>query len=262
MKDVWAAMGRGEVVVGHWVVSGSPVLIEALGGTGVDFVAIDCEHGPISPWGAELDACIRAACAAGVAPVVRVSSHDGAQIAKAADLGARGVIVPHVNSAAELTALLAHGRFPPTGTRGCHPLVRASRYGATPWTTVLRESEELFTIVPLLEEPAAFEQLDELLDVDGLRAVAIGPFDLAARLGGVGDPGAEAQVAALHARLVDACGARGISVMDGAGDAETLRRKVDAGCRGILWSIDVAVVADGVRRHVDAVREHVAVGSA
>lgn len=255
MKDVWAAMAGGEVVLGHWVVSGSPTIIEAAGRAGADFVAIDCEHGPVSPLGAELDACVRAAYAADVAPIVRVASHDGAQIAKAADLGAKGVIVPHVNSAAELRALFDHARFPPAGKRGCHPLVRASGFGAQDWGAFTADSAASFTVVPLLEEPAAFERLDELLDVEGLRAVAIGPFDLAARVGGVGDPGAQARVAELFTRLREACDARGLSVIDGAADAEGVRRRIEAGCRGIVYSLDVALVGGAIRQALALVRE-------
>ncbi len=260
MKDVWAAMEAGEVVVGHWVASGSPVMVEIIGHSGADLVAIDCEHGPISPYGAELAACIRAAYAADVAPVVRVVSHDGTQISKAADLGAKGVIVPHVNTAAELEALLAHARFPPLGNRGAYPTVRAARYGTQPWAEFAQESAASFAVVPLLEEPAAFEHLDELLDVDGLRAVAIGPFDLAARLGGIGDPGAEGRVREYLAALLDACGARGISVIDGAWDLETVRRKVEAGCRGIMYSADVGLLEGAIRAQMAPIRSYLAAG--
>lgn len=261
MRDVWGAMERGEVVLGHWVASGSATMVEVIGHTGADLVVIDCEHGAVSPHGAELEACIRAAYAADVAPVVRVPSHDGAPIGKAADLGAKGVIVPHVNTAAELRALLAHARFPPHGNRGCHPGVRAARYGTRPWGAFADESEREFTVVPLLEEPAAFEHLDALLDVDGLRAVAIGPVDLAARFGGVGDPEAERRVGHCLTRLLAACAGRGISVIDGAWDLATVRRKVEAGCRGILYSTDVALLEGAIRAQTASVRSWLAAGA-
>jgi len=258
MQDIWAAMERGEVVVGHWVASGSPTMVEIVGHSGADVVAIDCEHGPISPYGSGLASCIRAAYAADVAPIVRVVSHDGTQISKAADLGAKGVIVPHVNTPEQMVDLLAHARFPPLGNRGCYPTVRAARYGASPWDAFAQESASSFAVVPLLEEPAAFERLDELLDVDGLRAVAIGPFDLAARLGGVGDPSAEARVQEYLAQLLGACGSRGLSVIDGAWDLETVRRKVQAGCRGILYSADVMLLEAALREQMAPVRSFLA----
>jgi 2-keto-3-deoxy-L-rhamnonate aldolase RhmA len=254
MRDIWASMDAGEVVVGHWVASGSPVIVELVGYSGADMVAIDCEHGPISPYGGELDSCMRAAYASDIAPVVRVSSHDGAQISRAADLGALGVIVPHVNTASELRRLLSHAQFPPVGNRGCHPAVRAARYGATPWTEYAYRTRTSFTVVPLLEEPRAFEDLEALLDVDGLRAVAIGPLDLAARLEGVGTAAAEARVERWLSELIAACAVRRISVIDGAWDHDTVRRKVQAGVRGIMYSTDVNLLAGALRDHLDPIR--------
>jgi 4-hydroxy-2-oxoheptanedioate aldolase len=254
MKDIWASMDAGEVVVGHWVASASPVIVELVGYCGADMVAIDCEHGPISPYGGELDACIRAAYASDIAPVVRVASHDGAQISRAADLGALGVIVPHVNTATELRRLLSHAQFPPVGNRGCYPAVRAAGYGATPWSEYAAQTQAGFTVVPLLEEPRAFEDLDALLDVDGVRAVAIGPLDLAARLEGVGTAAAEARVERYLADLIAACEARHISVIDGAWDHDTVRRKVQAGVRGIMYSTDVSLLSGALREHFSSIR--------
>lgn len=255
MKDIWASMESGQVVTGHWVASGSPVMVELIGYSGADVVAIDCEHGPLSPYGGELEACIRAAYAADVAPVVRTLSHDHGQISRAADLGALGVIVPHVNTGAELERLMSHARFPPLGNRGCFPMSRAARYGETPWPAHLEHSHAAFTVVPLLEEPAAFERLAEILDVAGLRAVAIGPLDLAARLGGSDSAEAQARVGELLTELIAACDARGISVIDGAWDLDTVRRKVDAGVKGILYSADVSLLSGAIRTQMAPVRE-------
>jgi 4-hydroxy-2-oxoheptanedioate aldolase len=255
MKDIWAAMEAGEVVVGHWMASGSPMMVEVIGCSGADVVAIDCEHGPVSPYGAELEACIRAAYATDIAPIVRLVSHDGAQISKAADLGAKGVIVPHVNTAQEMERLLEHARFPPLGNRGAHPEVRAARYGWDSWAEFSQSSQASFTVIPLLEEPEAFEALDEILAVDGVRAVAIGPFDLAARVGGVGTPEADARVAEYSAQLIAACVARGISVIDGAWNFDAFARKVKAGCRGILYSADISLLAGAIRAQMAPVRE-------
>ena len=255
MKNISASMDAGEVVVGHWVASASPVIVELIGYSGADMVAIDCEHGPLSPYGGELDACIRAAHASDIAPLVRLSSHDGAQVSRAADLGAVGVIVPHVNTADELERLLSHAQFPPVGNRGCYPAVRAARYGVTPWRDYADRTRTNFAVVPLLEEPRAFEDLDALLDVDGLRAVAIGPLDLAARLHGVGTDESARAVEELFTDLVAACERRGISVIDGAWDFDAVRQKVRAGVRGIMYSADVNLLAGALSEQMKPIRQ-------
>jgi 4-hydroxy-2-oxoheptanedioate aldolase len=253
-------MEAGEVVVGHWVASGSPTMVELVGGSGADLVAIDCEHGPLSPYGAELEACIRAAYAADVAPIVRVAGHDGSQISRAADFGAKGVIVPHINTGEQLRQAIAQVKLPPVGNRGCSSTVRAADYGWRPWAEFLSETNSSVEVVPLLEEPVAFERLDEILAVPGLRAVAIGPLDLAARFGGVGDAAAEARVRECLAQLIRGCDQRGISVIDGAWDLDTVRRKVSAGCRGIMYSGDTSLLAGALRDQMSGVRRFLSGG--
>lgn len=258
MKDIWSEMESGRVVVGHWVASGSPTMVELIGRSGADVVAIDCEHGPLSPFGSELESCIRAAYAAGIAPIVRIPSHDGAQVSRAADFGAKGIMVPHVNTPEQLQRLLTHVKFPPVGNRGCFPSVRAAAYGFQPWSEFLAESLASVEVVPMLEERQAFENLDAILAVEGLRAVAIGPLDLAARLGGVGSPEAEAQVQEYLAQLLRACNARGISVIDGAWDLDTFKRKVQSGCKGIMYSGDTSLLAAALREQMTGVRAFLA----
>jgi 4-hydroxy-2-oxoheptanedioate aldolase len=258
MKDVFAAMDAGEVVVGHWVSSGSPTMVELIGHSGADIVAIDCEHGAISPYGSELENCVRAAYAADIAPIVRVPSHDGVQISKAADYGAKGVIVPHVNTPEQLADCIAHIKFPPVGNRGCYGSVPAARLTFTPWQEYADETNATVEIIPLFEEPRAFEALDELVAVEGLRAVAMGPLDLAARVGGVGTPEAIRKVAGYLDQMLEACLPRGIHVIDGAWDLDTFKARVDAGCKGIMYSGDVPLLAGALRQHMGPIREHLA----
>jgi 4-hydroxy-2-oxoheptanedioate aldolase len=260
VKDIWSAMEAGEVVVGHWVASGSPTMVEIIGASGADVVAIDCEHGPLSPYGGELEACIRAAYATDVTPIVRVASHDGAQVSKAADFGAKGVIVPHVNTAEQLRQAISHAKLPPVGNRGCSATVRAAAHGWQSWPEFLEATNASVEVVPLFEEPTAFAQLEEILAVEGLRAVAIGPFDLASRVGGVGDAEAEERVREYLRQLVGACERRGISVIDGAWDLDTVRRKVEAGCKGIMYSGDTSLLAGALREQMGAVRAYLSGG--
>jgi 2-keto-3-deoxy-L-rhamnonate aldolase RhmA len=258
MKDMFAAMEAGEVIVGHWVASASTTMVELVGHSGADVVAIDCEHGALSPYGPQLEACVRAAYAADVAPIVRVPSHDGVQIANVADAGAKGIIVPHVNTPQELEDAIAHVKYPPLGNRGCSSTVPAARFGFQPWDEYLAEANATVEVIPLLEEPRVFQDLDAVLAVEHLRAVAIGPVDLAARLGGVGDPGASARVEELLAALVAACAPRNISVIDGAWDLETFQRKVAAGVKGIMYATDVSLLAGAIRTQMGPVRDFLA----
>jgi 2-keto-3-deoxy-L-rhamnonate aldolase RhmA len=101
MLDIKRALQNGEVLTGPFSLSGSPTLVETIGYAVFDSVIIDCQHGTISPFGSELEQQIRAAYAADIAPVVRTADNDRGQILKAMDFGAKGVIVPQVNTAEE-----------------------------------------------------------------------------------------------------------------------------------------------------------------
>jgi len=250
-------MRAGEVLIGHFVISASPAMVELVGYTGADFVGIDCEHSPISPYGHELDACVRAAYAAGVAPIVRIAAQDAAQVRRAAEAGAKGVMVPHVNTPQELELMLRALRLPPDGDRGCAPSVRATRYGCTPWGEFAAESAATVEVIPIFEEPRAFDRLDEILDVEGLGVVGFGGFDMVQRVGrGGGD--AAAVVYGYLERLVEACAARDVVVIDSVSSLEDFVRRVELGCRGIMYSTDMGILRVALQEQVGRLRDHLA----
>ncbi|CAB4866856.1 unannotated protein [freshwater metagenome] len=253
MKDIWAEMEAGQPIVGSFVVSASPAAVEIVGHAGWDFVIVDCEHAAMSPYGTELEACVRAAFAADVTPLVRTTGKDGAQVLKAANFGAAGVMVPHVNTAEEVARLLSYCKLPPYGNRSSAPPVRAANYGWTPFAELVEHTANSVHLIPIFEEPEAFENLDEILDVPGLKVVCHGPYDLAARLGGIGDPEAERLVDELLDELVAKSRERGLLVMNLAWGPESLRHQIEKGCTGIVYSTDVTILNAAMREHRAAV---------
>src|SRR5690606_22686529 len=106
----------------------SPQLIEIIGYAGFDVVLFDLEHGEYTV--GELPGLLRAAEIAGLHTVVRVANHDAATIGKALDFGADAVLVPHIESAEDAAAVVSAAKYPPMGTRGAYPLMRATAYGS------------------------------------------------------------------------------------------------------------------------------------
>jgi 4-hydroxy-2-oxoheptanedioate aldolase len=254
MKNITATMRTGEVVVGSFVVSASPSAVEIVGYSGADFVVIDCEHAALSPYGTELEACVRAAYAADVTPIVRITSKEGGQVLKAANFGAIGIMIPHVNAPEELERMIQHAKIPPAGNRSCAPPVRAARHGWEPWPDFVERTNAEVQVIPILEEPAAFERLSELLAVPGLEVVCFGPYDLAQRLGGVGTA-AEARIDEYLRELIRICDERGVVVMNLAWNSEQVRQQVEAGCRGIIYSTDVSLLNIALREQYDVLRQ-------
>jgi 2-keto-3-deoxy-L-rhamnonate aldolase RhmA len=254
MKDVFTMMERGEPVFGHFCVSASPAMVEVIGYSGADFVGVDCEHAALSPYGTELESCVRAAYAADVTPLVRITSQEKGQVLKAVNFGAKGVLVPHCNAPEEVERIIQWGKTPPLGNRSCAPPVRAAKHGWTPFQEFVEMTHVEVEMIPIFEEPQVFDHLDEILDVEHLRTVGYGPFDLAARLGGVGDPRAEELVYEHLAELVKGCNERGISVMDLAWGVEECRRKLEMGVRGLMYSTDISLLNQALMDHMGAVR--------
>lgn len=255
MKDILALMRAGEVVVGTFVVSASPSAVEIVGYSGADFVVIDCEHAALSPYGTELEECVRAAYAAEVAPIVRITSKEGGQVLKAANFGALGIMVPHVNRPDELGQMIRHAKIPPLGNRSCAPPVRAARHGWEPWADFVERTNTQVEVLPILEEPGAFDSLDELLSVQGLNVVVFGPYDLGQRLGGVGTAEAEEKIDDYLRELIRICDEKGIVVMNLAWNADQVEHQVEVGCRGIIYSTDVSLLNAALREQYEVLRE-------
>jgi 2-keto-3-deoxy-L-rhamnonate aldolase RhmA len=154
--------------------------VELAGHAGFDFVLIDTEHGP-SDMG-ELEHHVRAADSAGIRSLVRVSGADSADILRALDAGANGIVVPHVTSAADVRCAVARTRYPPNGRRSLALSTRAGRHGTRPVAEHVAAGADVLLIAQL-EDAEALGQLPEILDTDGLAGVFIGPADLSASLG-------------------------------------------------------------------------------
>jgi 4-hydroxy-2-oxoheptanedioate aldolase len=175
-------------VSGLTVQMASPEIIEMCGAAGLDFVWIDAEHGFFDLETAV--AMFRAADAHGVTPLFRVPTLDGASIMRALDGGAMGVIVPNVSTAEQAQAAIDFARYRANGRgqRGACPSTRAARYLSDDWDAFVRWSNENTTVWALIETVEGVENIDAILAVDGLDAIALGPFDLSHELGLRGQP--------------------------------------------------------------------------
>lgn len=165
--------------------TGNPVILEVLAQEPMDFVVIDGEHSENTI--GDLAAGVRAVEAAGTgtAPVVRVSGADRAEIRRVLDFGPRGIIVPQIESAAEAEAAVKATQYPPEGVRGVAG-GRASNYGAEIDEYVAEANDRIATILQV-ETQGAVDGIEEIVTLDGLDGLFIGPADLSARLDSFGD---------------------------------------------------------------------------
>ncbi len=239
----------GSPVIAAFSLIASPIVVELLARAGFDAVVFDTEHGPIGP--DALNVLIPAARASGIAPVVRVRKHDSTLIGAALDLGAAGVLVPQIDSAAAAAAAVAAGRFGPGGRRGTNPYVRAAGYSATPeWFATANQDSAMIVMV---EGQAGIAALPQILGTPQLDGIFIGPFDLAQALGVPGQIEDPILIKRIE-EIVAAAAARDIATGVFAPTPELARRWLQFGVRFVAVGFDTALALDAFTRVRDAVR--------
>ncbi len=178
-----------------WHQSASELMTEMAGLVGFDTLVIDNEHGPASI--GETLRMVRAAHGAGAQTMVRVGSHARDVLSRTLDTGTDGILVPMVNTAAEARAVVDICRYAPTGNRGvAASVVRASRYG-TDGAYVGRANDQTLLAIQI-ESATAVDNLDAILGVPGIDMLFIGPGDLSASMGHIGQPAAAPVVARIE----------------------------------------------------------------
>jgi 4-hydroxy-2-oxoheptanedioate aldolase len=181
------ALLDGRPQIGLWMGLGNAYCAEICAGSGFDWLVIDGEHSPntLTTVLAQLQAV---AAYPAVEPVVRVAWNDSVMLKQVLDVGAKTVLVPMVQSADEARAAVAAVRYPPHGIRGVgSALARASRWHRIP--NYLTEADAQMCLLVQIETPAGVAALDEILAVEGVDGVFIGPADLSASMGYLDQPG-------------------------------------------------------------------------
>lgn len=239
LRDALAQSSRP--LAGIWICSGSPVAAEIVAGSGIDWVLIDQEHGP-NDLGTTLTQ-LQVVAAYPVTPVVRVPSHDPVTIKQVLDLGAQTLLVPMVSSADQARELVRAVHYPPRGIRGVgSALARSAR-----WNRVdgyLTDAAEHVSLFVQIETAEGVDAAAEIAAVDGVDGVFVGPSDLAASMGVIGQQTHPDVVANVH-RTFEAVRAAGKPVGVNAFDPAMARSYLDAGASFVLVGADVAILARG-----------------
>lgn len=245
--DRLLADGRDRALAGMWVCSGSPLMAEIVAGGGLDWLMIDAEH---SPLGLEsIQHQLMAAAPYTTTPVVRVPVNDAVLIKQYLDLGAQNLLVPMVNTAEEAEQAVAAMHYPPRGVRGVgSALARGARWNRVP--DYLARASELVSLTVQIETAQAVSNAAEIAAVDGVDALFIGPSDLAASMGVLGQQDHPDVVAAVE-QTIKAVKAAGKPVGVNAFAPAMAKRYLEAGVDFMLVGADVAVVARAAEKFAD-----------
>lgn len=243
-----AKLAAGKPTYGLWVTLESASMTEMAVAVGLDYIVIDSEHSDLD-W-RTIANHIRAAARSPTVALVRLPEHNTGSIKRALDIGADGVVIPGVDSAEQLAAIVRDCRYPPAGHRG----VGADR--ATVWGHAIAEhtaeANAHVLIVPILEHPRAYAHIRAIAAVEGVDMLYIGPADYSAAGGYLGQwegPGVADQLLAMLQMIRSAGKHAGIM----ATSHEDLVKRRDQGFQLLGLGTDAGLTLRAVRESLRVV---------
>ncbi len=246
-----AGLNAGKPQIGLWLSLMNGYSAEICASAGFDWFLIDAEHSPNT-----LDTILRqlqAIASYGVTPVVRPVNSDPDTLKLLLDMGVQSFLIPNVDSAEQAKALVGAVRYPPKGYRGVgHVLGRASRWGRV--GDYLKRADDEICLLVQIESRKGLDNLEAIAAVDGVDGLFVGPADLSASLGHIGNmahPEAAAAIDGAIGRIV-ATGKPAGTITGGAANAKKLFAR---GCRFVAAGVDALLLAGAVNRLAKELRE-------
>lgn len=240
----------GELLVGTMVTLGLPEVTEILAASGFDWLFFDAEHAP-------LDALQMQRMLQGAGPdmpcLVRLAAGNELLIKKALDIGAAGIIAPMVNSAEEAEQVVRWSKYSPLGTRGVG-LGRAHGYGLS-FQEYIDQANENVAVVVQAEHIKAVENIETIVKVNGVDAVLIGPYDLSASLGLLGQVEHPEVVSAID-HVTRVCHTAGIPLGYFGVSANAVKPYIERGYTLIIAGVDTLMMGQAARRLLEKIKEN------
>jgi 4-hydroxy-2-oxoheptanedioate aldolase len=237
------AIAAGRLQIGLWSSLCSNIVADILADSGFDWILLDTEHSPNELPG--LVAQLQALARGTATPIVRPAWNDAVLVKRIMDIGAQTLLVPFVQDAEEARRAVAATRYPPLGIRGTAGGSRASRYGRV--EDYLKTANAEVCLLVQVETRAALDRLKEIAAVDGVDGVFIGPSDLAASLGHVGElahPEVQREIERAAQRLKAAGKPAGIL----STNEEEVRRYIGWGYTFVAVGADNVILSRGADR--------------
>ena len=249
------AIEKNKYAVGTFLGAANPSIVEIMGYTGLDFVVIDTEHGPYDTM--PMSDLIQAAESKGLSPLVRIADITHKEMQRALDNGAEGIIIPCLKSIDDFRKVVELGKFAPLGNRGFIK-GRGSGFGNEPWATgtlteYMQNSNEKVMLLPQCETIEALNNIEEIVQIEGINGIFIGPFDLSICMGIPGQFDAPEFREAVD-MILRACKAAGKLCMTFTTTPEEARMYIDKGFDAVAYSIDTIVIGQAYKEAVEKIR--------
>ncbi len=237
------AIQSGHLQIGLWSILSSHMTVEVIAGAGFDWLVLDTEHAPN-----ELPMVmsqLQAAVGGTAHPVVRIPWNDTVDIKRYLDIGVQTLLIPCIESAEEARRAVAATRYPPQGVRGYSTAPRASRYGRVKGYPQICEEE--ICLLLQIETRKGLDSIEEIAAVEGVDGLFVGPGDLSAALGHLGDSVHPEMLAAID-RTIARIRAAGRPAGILTADEDLAQHYIDTGCLFVAVGSDLGLLARGSDR--------------
>jgi 4-hydroxy-2-oxoheptanedioate aldolase len=235
----------GKQSIGTFLNMGSAIAAECAGIAGLDYFIVDTEH---SPFGLrEVTAMIQASEIRHITPFVRIKHITRGAILKALDVGAQGLVIPGIKKKEEVSRIIEFGKYPPLGNRGFCP-TRCCGYGYTGELLngidgYMETINSEIMLIPQCETRECLEQVEDIIALDGVDGIFIGPFDLSISLGAPGnfdDPKMKNAVD----RVLKACKAADKPALIFATSLESAKMRLEQGFDSVTYNADLNILLE------------------
>ncbi len=239
-------LARNELTLGTWITINNPDVAEIIALSGFDWMILDMEHAPVDISG--ISNMAQAVSSAPTLPIVRVPWNDPVYVKRALDLGVSGVMIPYVNDKREATVAVRSAKYPPVGMRGAGPR-RASVYGLE-WDEYLSKANDSVLVVVQVESVEAVNNVEDILSVEGIDVLFVGPLDLSFSAG-LPSKIMHPKVQALIRKVAEAAESAGVkSGIDSP--TEQIAHYADMGMKFIATGGDTNFLLEGAKAAVAA----------
>ncbi|CAN5341348.1 2-dehydro-3-deoxyglucarate aldolase [soil metagenome] len=241
----------GRVPVGPFLKIPSIEVVEIMKLAGFDFVVFDAEHAMLSV--SDLNVLIAISRSLGLPPIVRVADHGYGDMQRILDAGAAGILWPHVSNAAECEVVVRQAWHPPVGTRGSGGGMRAGGWGISRDENVdyRRDGREKVMRIPMIEEIGAVDDAENILSVQGIDGVFIGPGDLSMSMG---KKPSDPEVFDAIERTFTVAKSKNVPVATLARGPADARRLIEHGYDFVMVGNDTGMLAKTAQAMVDEIR--------
>ena len=244
-------LNNGKTVIGTWIILPSVSNIDVISSSGLDFIIIDREHGPISFETAQEMSI--AAVSRGVSPIMRVGDIERAYIQNALDIGVHGLQVPNIDSYSQAKQVITYAKYPPIGDRGFSPFTRAGDYSKNNSKLLLESANQNVLTILNIEGEKSIANFDEITNVESVDVYFIGLFDLSKSLGLPGEVNHPKVLKKLE-EVVTKAHSKGKHVGTIATDIESMKRFVNMGLSYIVYLVDCEILKSSYSCVVDSFR--------